>query len=956
MNLLIRDLIMNSAILIAFAFWAGYFHARSARTETWRFKVVAGLAHGAISIVLILIGIHVNDLNVMDLRLIPIVLSAYIGGPIAALITALIATIFRSLQDPDVFWSVFTTLLALALLGGWAARKFRKVTARWSAMIALVLLDYFIVFFLIYPVSFLDTFAPFLLICMLNVLFIAAIMNFFDRQTQLDRQLRQAQQDVLDIVRMQNGFSFKMVRKDDAFIYSMMGGQLLEQLGFHPDYAIGRTPTELLTPEAASQTGSPLEKVSRGESVSFELESTAEIYAPGVMTREVPSRTLLVTLQPVSDINGWVYEIIGTAIDITDRKKDAQQLAEKEERYRTLVESSHDCIVGLDGEGFVTSVNRSLCRLLQLEPDAIRGRRLTDFLFKDKAGEWQAAILQAMQENRALQWEWEHAEGELVRSYSLTVSPSSPSRSDPSGVTVTLHDLTDLIVRKEAVQANEAKSRFLANMSHEIRTPLTGIIGVSRLLLETPLSAVQKDYADKIYSSSRTLNALINEILDFSKIEAGQISIERLPFSLEDLLAEVADVAGALLDTKPVDFVFDMAADTPDRCIGDPNRLRQVLLNLCNNAIKFTPRGCVCVFVEPLRIEKERCSLRFSVQDTGIGIPSDKLAGLFQPFTQADDSISRKYGGTGLGLVISKQLIERMGGSIQARSEPGQGSLFSFELPLERAQGPSPSQPASPRHRRAIVVGSSEPVRGSVVRMLTSLGIDVFVGSPSDMGPGLLIVDYATEDVQSGRWDPLIDEAGRSGVQTLALATAHVRSALLRRHPAGDSLPTLLKPFSRKHLAEALDPSRVLQAGLTQAAPAAEPVFPDSPPSGNGKKILLGEDNEINQMIVTELLKDKGYTIGIASNGIEVLERLEREPWDLLLIDIHMPAMDGCETASRIRANPKFRDLPIVAVTADAFKENHELYLRSGMTDILTKPFDPEQMYEKIERWLGDKV
>lgn len=995
MSFLLRDLIMNSAILIAFAFLAGHFYASSERPDSWKFKLSVAAAHGIISVTLIMIGIDANFssvANVLDLRMLPVLLAAYIGGPAAAFITASIITVFRSLQNPDVFWSVLIVMHALAILCGWIVRRVRGFTAQWSGMIALMLVGYFIVFQYVYPAPLYDTLIPFLLICALNALLIAAIMNFFDKQRTLDRRLRQAQQDVLDIVRMQNGFSFKMVRQGDLFVYSMLGGQLLEQLGVRPEYAIGRSPAELLSPEAAQRTQVHLEKVWRGESVSFELESSSGFYSPGILAAEIASRTLLVTLQPISAPDGYVSEIIGTAIDITDRKKADQRLAEEEERYRTLVESSHDFIIGLDRDGAITSVNRSLCRLLQLEPEQIRGRRLTDFLFRDRTDEWNAAVELTLSEGAAQQWEWEHADGESVRAYSLTLSPSVPAGSAASGVTATIHDLTDLIARKEADKASEAKSRFLANMSHEIRTPLTGIIGVSQLLLDTPLSAVQRDYANKIHSSSRTLNALINEILDFSKIEAGQISIERVPFSVEDWLAEAADVVGTFIGEKPVDIVFDVAPGTPDRLVGDPLRLRQVLLNLCNNAIKFTSRGFVRVYVEAVPNGESSCSLQCSVQDTGIGIPADKLAGLFQPFTQADDSISRRFGGTGLGLVISKQLIERMGGSIQVRSEPGQGSLFAFELPCELDAWQDAPEPASASSAQssAIVAGSSEIVRASVTGMLTSLGLRVF-DSPSRLPQAdLLIVDFSQEDARTGRWDLLVDAARKAGIPVLTLASAHTRGLLLQRVDAEEHALMLLKPVSRKHLAEALASWQELHIGREQAAASAAPdrsglspeAAPDrspepspaaasdrphalkepersdssdpspQPPEG-ARKILLGEDNEINQLIVVELLKDKGYVVGVANNGLEVLELLESEAWDLLLIDIHMPVMDGCETVSRIRQDPRHRTLPIVALTADAFKENHELYLRSGMTDILTKPFDPDQLYGKIDRWLA---
>ncbi len=954
MSFLIRDLIMNSAILIAFSFLAGHLYASSARHDSWKFKLSIGSVNGIIAILLIMIGIRVNYsdvMNILDLRVLPILMSAYIGGPAAALITASMITVFRSLQNPSVFLIVLVTMHMLAYLSSWIVRHVRSFLVQWSAMIALMLLNYFGVFHFVYHVPIFTTLGPFLLICTLNALLIAAIMNFFNKQRTMGRQLRQAQQDVLDIVRMQSGFSFKLIRQDDVFVCTMLGGQLLEQLGVKSEQAIGGSITKLLSEETARKTQTYMEQLERGESVNFELQSAPETYAPGVLAEGITLKVLLITLQPIIDDGGSVAEIIGTAIDITDRKKADQRVAEEEERYRTLVESSYDFIIGLDPDGAITSVNQALCQLLQLEAEQIRGRRLTDFLFQDRPDSWSAILKQTLRDGIPQQWEWEHTDGDSTRTYSLTVSACFPAGQNASGITATIHDLTDLISKKEAVKASEAKSRFLANMSHEIRTPLTGIIGVSQLLLDTPLSAIQWDYANKIHSSSRTLNTLINEILDFSKIEAGQISIERVPFSVGDWLADVADVVGTFIGEKPVDVVLDVAPNVPDRLIGDPLRLRQVLLNLCNNAIKSTSHGYVRVYVEAAPLGKERCSLQCTVQDTGIGIPADKLASLFQPFTQADDSISRRYGGTGLGLVISKQLVERMGGTIQARSQPGQGSLFSFELIFELEAEQIGPQPIPLERRRALVAGSSEIVRASVAGMLTSLGLRVLESRDQLAQADLLIVDLSQEDARSGRWNSLINNAHSAGIPVSVLATTFSRNLLLQRDGAEERTFTLLKPVSRKQLADALASWREHGIGREQAAASTAPVPIPEPPAG-ARKILLGEDNEINQLIVIELLKDKGYAVGIANNGVEALELLEREPWDLLLIDIHMPVMDGCETVSRIRQNPRFRNLPIVALTADAFKENHELYLRSGMSDILTKPFDPDQLYSKINRWL----
>jgi len=966
MSLLMRDLIMNSAIMSVFAFLAGHFYADSPRSDSKGFKLSVGLVHGLFSVLLIQIGIHTNGDATMDLRMLPIVLSAYLGGPASGLTSAAVVVVLRTAQLPSVFWAVLIALPPLGLAGDWAAKRIRGFAAKWAALLAFVLIDNLIVFRWVYPVPLAASLAPFLLICGLNGIFIASIMHFFERQGLLNKQLLKAQRDIGDIVTMQSGFSYKMIRKDGTFVFSMIGGRLLQRMGLIPEAFIGRTLNETLpSPSGESPVQAFHEQAWRGETVSYEFESRRGSYSLDVLadpSRPLPDLTVLLTLQPIEDERGRVKEIIGTAIDLTDRKKTDLRLAQEEERYRTLVENSRDFILSLDRDGRILSVNQALCLLLERFPDELRGRRLTEFLFQDKEEEWEAAISRAAIEGVSRQWEWEHAEGEQARTYSLTVTPAFSAPSAGAGLIVAIHDLTDAVARKEAIKASEAKSRFLANVSHEIRTPLTGILGVSQLLLETPLSGIQRDFANKILTSSRTLHAMINEVLDFSKYEAGQIPIENLPFRLGDLFGELADVVATLIDRKPIDIVFDLQEGTPERLIGDPHRLRQVLLNLCNNAIKFTSRGYVRVYARiALGSEPGSGAVEFGVQDTGIGIEPAKIPGLFLPFAQADDSTSREYGGTGLGLVICKQLVERMGGMIEVRSEPGRGSLFAFEIPFEldsEREAPALLPSAGWANPLALLAGSSGIVRESVAAMLGEFGFRIGDDAMDVARAGLVVADFSNADASSGRWDALVEDARRAGTPLLVLATAHARNGLIQRYSASGPEQMLLKPVTRDRLAQALVALAEARADLPQTA-AADSA--DDAPAENGKeiapqgrgRILLGEDNEINQLIVTGLLKDKGYTLGVAANGLEVLRMLESEPWDLLLVDIHMPVMDGRETIDRIRRDERFATLPVVALTADVFQENHKRYLAAGMSDILTKPFEPDQLYRTIERWLG---
>ena len=550
----------------------------------------------------------------------------------------------------------------------------------------------------------------------------------------------------------------------------------------------------------------------------------------------------------------------------------------------------------------------------------------------------------------------------------------------PIRIVGTSWDVTDLMLAEEttrkamkmATDSTRIKSDFLANMSHEIRTPMNAILGMTHLALRAHPNDQQRSYLGKIGNAAQSLLSIMNDILDFSKIEAGKLELEHITFALEEVWNDLIDIVGEKAKKKGVALIFSVSPGTPELLVGDPLRLGQILVNLVNNAVKFTERGEIEVKVIAEMVTEEAVILRFSVRDTGIGMSPSQVAHLFQSFNQADTSHTRKYGGTGLGLAISKQLCEMMGGTIAVESEPSQGSTFIFTTTLGI---PREGTPVSPRHHRAeaqgesiLIVDDSENERATVVAMLQRNGYRA--RSVSSGEEALLTILHAAQtgtpfDLVVMDWRlPGMDglEASRRIKDQLALAQAPA-ILMVSAFDRGDVLEgraeSPLEGFIDKPVREAAllyQVAKLLGAKLPnlESGSAASAHTAPLPPLTQlaGKRVLLVEDNEINRDLATELLTDLGIVVSIAIDGKEGVDRVIAEQFDLVLMDIQMPIMDGLTATTRIRLDERFRTLPIVAMTAHAMSGDRARSLNAGMNDHLTKPINPSLLTEMLLRWM----
>jgi PAS domain S-box-containing protein len=694
---------------------------------------------------------------------------------------------------------------------------------------------------------------------------------------------------------------------------------------------------------------------------------------------------------------------------MADRLREAgRHLRDSEAQYRGIFENALEGIFCLDRSGRVHHANPALARLMGYATpaeltQAVNGNGGADKprrpLFTPAQVEAQFAALARDGQIAGMELQLTRADGTPIwvqlnaRPRVGTHAAAQPDSFD--GL------LTDITARKQALEqlrshrdrleeavrertaqlaeatqraelANRAKSAFLANMSHEIRTPMNAILGMSYLALRSGLNPQQHNYVQKVHQAAESLLGIINDILDFSKIEAGQLRVEHIPFELADVLDKLANLVGLQAENKGLELIFALPPGLPGTLRGDPSRLGQVLLNLANNAVKFTMQGEVVVAVEPVECTATTVTLRFEVRDTGIGIDAAQREGLFRPFSQADTSTSRRFGGTGLGLAISRHLVQLMGGDIGLDSTPGQGSRFFFSLRFDtpasaqRTDSPGPLREGV-GHARVLIVDDNDCARGQLVSMACALGMQ-----PAAVGNAEAAIDaVAHAEAQGHPYQLLLLDLKMPGMDGIG-CMRRLAQQPLQQPPA----VLMLTPFSR---AEALQ--RAAAQGVHLAATLTKPVTPstlldtcmavigraeartshgarredtlNAHRSGlAGAHILLVEDNLVNQQLARELLQQAGIEVMVASEGRQALELLSHGRFDAVLMDCQMPVMDGYATTRALREQPRWRDLPVIAMTADAMVGDRERVLAAGMNDHIAKPFKLEEMFATLARWV----
>jgi PAS domain S-box-containing protein len=760
--------------------------------------------------------------------------------------------------------------------------------------------------------------------------------------------------------------------------------------------AIGKTDFDFFTEEHARQAYLDEQEVIRSGRPLLSREEK-EVWPDGRVTWA--STTKL----PLRDRGGAVIGTFGISRDITHRKqseaalREAKELAEiSQQRTRLIVDSANDAYVAMDADGFIIDWNRQAEMTFGWSREEVVCRQLHEVIIPPSH---RAAHLRGVQQflatgegpllNRRIEVPALRRDGEEFPA-ELTISPI---RYGSEWVfSAFLHDITErkraerelCEARDAAEAASQAKSEFLANMSHEIRTPMNAIIGMTELLLDTPLNAEQRDYLETVKKSADALLSVINDILDFSKIEAGKLELDHIPFDLRDSLGDVMSTLALRAHQKGLELACHIAPEAPEIIVGDPARLRQVLINLVGNAIKFTERGEVVVDVQ---IQEsgvrgrgvgmgvsitDPCLLHFQVLDTGIGIAAGKQGLIFGAFVQADGSTTRRYGGTGLGLAISSRLVQRMGGRIWVESAPGQGSVFHFTarfgLHGAPAARPAQSEPRPLRGLSVLVVDDNATNRFIVTETL----------SQWQMRP--TAVENAAGALQA------LEQAQQAGEPfTLVLLDAHMPEVdgftlaeRIREHPdlTGATVMMLssacqpidaarcqelgLAAYLTKPIKQA-DLLRAILAALGSPVAAAPPAAPPpAPRPGRTLRLLLAEDNLVNQKLAVRLLEKQGHSVTLAGTGVEAVRAVEQQGFDLVLMDVQMPEMDGFEATAAIRARERdsSRHLPILAMTAYAMKGDRERCLAAGMDGYVSKPIQPHELWQAIERLVpaGDDV
>jgi len=685
--------------------------------------------------------------------------------------------------------------------------------------------------------------------------------------------------------------------------------------------------------------------------------------------RRIPVRLSAAAVQ--GDPDGTLFVLYE---DITALKRSEAALREAEAQYHALVESATDLVFQVDLEGRWTFLNQASREIYGADPESLLGRPMFERMSPDHVESDRAAFERVLAGERVVDHETVHqgVQGEQ-RHLSFSCLPARDEQGRLTGAIGIARDVGAAVRVRQALEAARdvaertavAKAAFLANMSHEIRTPLNGILGMVEILLDTDLTAEQRRAADLVKTSGEALLDILNDVLDYSKIEAGHVQLEETAFDLPGVVHSVAGLLGARAFEKGIEMVADIAPDLPPLVRGDPGRLRQVLINLVGNAVKFTPEGEVVLRAAPVRVDGDRVEVEFVVRDTGIGIPADKLQTVFEEFAQADVSTTRRFGGTGLGLSISRRLVRLMGGELSVDSGEGRGTSFRFVLGLgiERG-GLAPAQGLSSEvlaNARVLVVDDNATNRQVIRRFLEDARAVVTEAADARVALAALrtaaeaggayalaVIDgYMPETDGFQLAAEVRADARLSGTPLMMLTSAGRRGDAARCQELGIT-GYLTKPVPRMELLEAA--ITVLAGGVEGARLVTRHTIVES---RRRLRILVAEDNAVNQQVARALLTKRGHDVDVVANGREALVALRERPYDVVLMDVQMPELDGLEATREARTIPGCEQLPIVALTAHAFADDRDRFLAAGMSAVVTKPFKPHQLFAAVEGWAG---
>jgi PAS domain S-box-containing protein len=664
-----------------------------------------------------------------------------------------------------------------------------------------------------------------------------------------------------------------------------------------------------------------------------------------------------------------------------EKQKLDQRLRDQQFYTRSLIESNIDAIMTTDPSGIITDVNKQMEALTGCTRDELIGAPFKNYFTDPERAE--ASIKLVLSEKKITDYELtaRARDGkETVVSYNAATFFDRDRRLQ--GVFAAARDVTERkrldqslqetnveleSARTAAEHANLAKSDFLSNMSHEIRTPMNAIIGMSYLALKTDLTPRQRDYIGKIKASGQHLLGIINDILDLSKIEAGKLAVENTEFDLDMVLANVANLIADKSSAKGLELIFDVDKNVPTKLVGDPLRLGQILINYCNNAVKFTEHGEIDIVIRVREQSDEEVLLYCAVRDTGIGLTGEQIGRLFQSFSQADTSTTRKFGGTGLGLVISKKLAELMGGQVGVESEPDKGSTFWFTARIRKGYGQQHklAMAGDLQDKRVLVVDDNANARLVLGDMLGGMNLKVDLADSGataieavaradaqGMPYEIVLLDWQMPEMDGIETAKRLREIPLNHTPRMMMVTSYGREEVFKGAEIAGIEDVLIKPVSASALFDSV--LRIL-GGSTEGPRTVRDAPTDSAKQLadiKGARILLVEDNELNQEVALELLRDAGFEVDLAENGQIAVDKVFTADYAIVLMDMQMPEMDGITATREIRKDARFNALPIVAMTANAMQGDRDRCMAAGMNDHIAKPIEPEDLWKALLKWI----